>query len=121
MVNFVATTRRWYDRGNPRDAGGCYACQIIALKIWKKGQYYRNASRTFGDKESTIKSSCIIRYLVYIVYFINRIYNNCLPEPLKKISHTIIKNIVDEYGDKILDETLDTLLLLKNDSIFAED
>lgn len=21
MVNFVATTRRWYDRGNPRDAG----------------------------------------------------------------------------------------------------
>ncbi len=21
VVNFVATTRRWYDRGNPRDAG----------------------------------------------------------------------------------------------------
>lgn len=32
VVNFVATTRRWYDRGNPRDAGGCYACQITALK-----------------------------------------------------------------------------------------
>ena len=21
VVNYVATTRRWYDRGNPRDAG----------------------------------------------------------------------------------------------------
>jgi len=23
VVDFVATTRRWYDRGNPRDAGEC--------------------------------------------------------------------------------------------------
>ena len=27
VVDFVATTRRWHDRGNPRDAGECYACQ----------------------------------------------------------------------------------------------
>ena len=49
VVDFVATTRRWYDRGNPRDAGGCYACQITAycrpaflrravfLFLWLKG------------------------------------------------------------------------------------
>lgn len=28
MVNFAATTRRWHDRGDPRDAGECCACQI---------------------------------------------------------------------------------------------
>lgn len=27
VVDFVATTRRWHDRGNPRDAGECYAWQ----------------------------------------------------------------------------------------------
>lgn len=29
MVNFAPTTRRWYDRGNPRDAGERGACQRI--------------------------------------------------------------------------------------------
>ena len=29
MVNFVATTRRRYDRGNPRDAGECDACRMV--------------------------------------------------------------------------------------------
>ena len=30
VVNFVRTTRRRYDRGNPRDAGEADACRIIA-------------------------------------------------------------------------------------------
>ena len=29
MVNSAPTTRRWYDRGNPRDAGEGGACQRI--------------------------------------------------------------------------------------------
>ncbi len=29
VVDFVATTRRWYDKGNMRDAGGCYARQSL--------------------------------------------------------------------------------------------
>lgn len=33
MVDFVATTRRRYDRGNPRDAGVCYACQTAAIFV----------------------------------------------------------------------------------------
>nr|DAM31676.1 MAG TPA: hypothetical protein [Caudoviricetes sp.] len=31
VENFVASTRRWPDRGNPRDAGGCYACQRFLI------------------------------------------------------------------------------------------
>nr|DAJ96559.1 MAG TPA: hypothetical protein [Caudoviricetes sp.] len=29
VENFVRSTRRWYDRGNPRDAGDTYACRIV--------------------------------------------------------------------------------------------
>ena len=29
VVNFVATTRRWYDKGNLRDAGVCDACRMV--------------------------------------------------------------------------------------------
>lgn len=32
MVDFVQTTRRWYDRGNPRDAGDLDACQSPSYK-----------------------------------------------------------------------------------------
>ncbi|UNI72476.1 MAG: hypothetical protein [Chaetfec virus UA24_244] len=28
VVNFVATTRRWYDRGNPRDAGDATPAKV---------------------------------------------------------------------------------------------
>ena len=35
VVNFVRTTRRWYDRGNPRDAGESDACQIIVCHAEK--------------------------------------------------------------------------------------
>ena len=31
VEDFVRSTRRWLDRGNPRDAGEWYACRII---IW---------------------------------------------------------------------------------------
>ena len=34
MVNFVATTRRWYDRGNPRDAGESDARQIVMAFLY---------------------------------------------------------------------------------------
>ena len=30
VVNFVSTTRRWHDRGNPRDAGAWHACRMFS-------------------------------------------------------------------------------------------
>nr|DAR29385.1 MAG TPA: hypothetical protein [Caudoviricetes sp.] len=30
VEKFVRSTRRWYDRGNPRDAGETDACQITS-------------------------------------------------------------------------------------------
>lgn len=39
VVDFVPTTRRWYDRRNPRDAGDWYACQSTnpnkGLPFWR--------------------------------------------------------------------------------------
>lgn len=31
VEDFVRSTRRWYDRGNPRDAGDPDACQTVFL------------------------------------------------------------------------------------------
>ena len=54
MVNFVATTRRWYDRGNPRDAGECYACQRVdyrvssnglAFSFWRVEEFFQSCSK----------------------------------------------------------------------------
>jgi hypothetical protein len=46
VVKFVATTRRWYDRGNPRDAGEGYACQ----SPFRKGS--RNRCSPFFKRNS---------------------------------------------------------------------
>jgi len=38
VENFVQSTRRRYDRGNPRDAGELYACQmtnILREQLWE--------------------------------------------------------------------------------------
>ena len=43
MVNFVRTTRRWYDRGTPRDAGESDACQIIACSAPTPLHFYVGA------------------------------------------------------------------------------
>ena len=36
VVDFVQTTRRWYDRGDPRDAGELYACQVFPLLFFQQ-------------------------------------------------------------------------------------
>nr|DAN34472.1 MAG TPA: hypothetical protein [Caudoviricetes sp.] len=41
VVNFVETTRRWYDRGNPRDAGERHACRTVFFK--PKLTYHRSS------------------------------------------------------------------------------
>lgn len=33
VEDFVRSTRRWYDRGNPRDAGEAYACRIALFHV----------------------------------------------------------------------------------------
>ena len=39
MEEFVRSTRRWLDRGNPRDAGEADACQITSCLFEEPSQY----------------------------------------------------------------------------------
>ena len=52
MVNFVATTRRWQDRGNPRDARDA---TLAKAHFIKKGSYGNIASLLFFYKDRTRK------------------------------------------------------------------
>ena len=45
VVNFVATTRRWYDRSNPRDAGEATPAKESFYFIRAKGRFLPPLSR----------------------------------------------------------------------------
>ena len=40
VVNFVAPTRRWYDRGNPRDAGDATPAKVQTVRPPSGGLSY---------------------------------------------------------------------------------
>ena len=50
VVDFVQTTRRWHDKGNLRDAGEWYACQM--LKLNKKSVHSERFSYTNNALET---------------------------------------------------------------------
>ena len=53
VVKFVQTTRRWYDRGNPRDAGELDACQRAnrgrVTERWPSSRINNRTPRNYRD------------------------------------------------------------------------
>ena len=61
VVNFVATTRRWYDRGNPRDAGDATPAKVQTLRPPSGGLSYTQNFIFLLEKaqcEDTVLFSC---------------------------------------------------------------
>ena len=62
MEEYVRSTRRWFDRGNPRDAGEADACQAIAyLKIVQPHRCYPWLGITSWELKETAVVSCRLR------------------------------------------------------------
>ena len=53
----MATTRRWYDRGNPRDAGERHACQTV---FYLKNSFDQSRRFSYAQKEENMSDVKIV-------------------------------------------------------------
>lgn len=85
-----------------------------SITIWGRGGYYRYLTEYFEDEKARAKSIAILRYLVLLIYDIEKIFADGIPEKIQGPYSSIKKSIYKHFGDGIIQKMLRSLELNDN-------
>lgn len=85
-----------------------------AVVIWRKSSHYRFLVERFNDQNARTKNIRILEYLVLLIYDIEQIFENNIPEKTQEVYSGIKKSIYDYYGDEFLQKVKSSLESLDN-------
>lgn len=79
-----------------------------ALRIWRKGTYYRSMSKDYNIESATNKAKAINSYLLYLVKGIQTIYGT-VPVELEQMLKEINEKCINYISERVISEMMDTL------------
>jgi hypothetical protein len=83
-----------------------------SIVIWRKGSHYRYLVERFKEDEARVKNVIILRYLVLLIYDIEKIFEDGIPEKIQGSYDSIKKSIYKHFGNEIINEMRISLDLL---------